>query len=132
MILTRSYPADFEPDVYASSLANAINVLAMKDLSELNSESFSAHLQTDFNVTFEGGPPVTLRLIEVNKPSTPPNIELFSLIFSGPPAPRLPQRTHHVQHEKMGSFVLFLTAVAGDAESISYEAVFHRMRAKKP
>ena len=104
----------------------------MNDLSELNSKSFSDHLHTDFTVTFEGARPVTLRLMEVNEPPTPPNIELFSLIFAGPPAPRLPQRTHHVQHEKMGSFALFLTAVAGNAESVSYEAVFHRMRAKKP
>ena len=104
----------------------------MTDLSELRSKSFIDHLHTSFSVEDTGAAPVALRLIQVNEPATPPHIEFFSLFFEGPAAPRLPQRIYRVQHEKMGSFDLFLTAVAGDASSITYEAVFHRLRKKQP
>jgi len=103
----------------------------MTDLSELRSRSFTDHLHTSFSVE-DAGAPVALRLIQVNEPATPPNIEFFSLFFAGPAAPRLPQRIYRIQHEKMGSFDLFLTAVAGDASSITYEAVFHRLHKKQP
>jgi hypothetical protein len=104
----------------------------MIDLSELHSKSFSEHLNTTFKVDAGGPAPVALRLAEVNEPSTPPNIELFSLIFHGPATPPLPQRTYAVEHEKIGTLNLFLTAVAADQEGTSYEAVFHRVRKKKP
>jgi Domain of unknown function (DUF6916) len=104
----------------------------MTDLSDLHSKSFADQLHTSFNVDSGGSAPVSLRLTAVNEPSTPPNIELFSLTFTGPAAPRLPQRTYPVQHEKIGSFNLFLTAIASDASGITYEAVFHRLRKTQP
>ena len=104
----------------------------MTDLFQLHSKSFSDHLNSSFKVDTGSSGAVMLRLAEVNEPSTPPNIELFSLIFQGPAAPQLPQRTYAVEHEKIGSFTLFLTAIAADDEGISYEAVFHRMRKKQP
>jgi Domain of unknown function (DUF6916) len=104
----------------------------MTDLSELHSKTFADQLHTSFNVETGDSAPVSLRLTDVNEPSTPPNIELFSLTFRGPAAPRLPQRTYPVQHEKIGSFNLFLTAIAGDTAGITYEAVFHRLRKKQP
>jgi hypothetical protein len=103
----------------------------MIDLSELHSKSFSEHLNTTFKVDAGGPEPVALRLAEVNEPSTPPNIELFALVFHGPAASKLPQQTYVVEHEKIGSFSLFLTAIAADGDGISYEAVFHRVRKKK-
>ena len=102
------------------------------DLSQLNSKSFSDHLNSSFKVDAGSSGPVTLRLAEVNEPSTPPNIELFSLVFQGPRTPRLPQRIYSVEHEKIGAFSLFLTAIAADHEGISYEAVFHRTRKSQP
>jgi hypothetical protein len=104
----------------------------MIDVSQLHSNSFSEHLNTIFNVDAGGLAPVALRLAEVNEPSSPPNIELFSLIFRGPVEPRLPQQTYVVEHEKIGAFNLFLTAIAADADGVSYEAVFHRVRKKQP
>lgn len=104
----------------------------MIDLSQLNSKSFSDHLNTNFKVDAGSSGPVTLRLAAVNEPSTSPNIELFSLIFQGPVTPRLPQRIYAVEHEKIGAFSLFLSAIAADQEGISYEAVFHRIRKTQP
>jgi len=75
---------------------------------------------------------MTLELAEVNERPTPPDIELFSLVFHGPAAPRLPQQIHHFEHAALGAFDLFITAIAGDDQGISYEAVFHRLLKKKP
>ena len=79
----------------------------------------------------DGEPPLTLELAEVNEPATSPEVELFCLVFRGPVAPRLPQRIHHLEHGVLGAFDLFITAIAGDSQGISYEAVFHRLRDKK-
>jgi hypothetical protein len=40
----------------------------------------------------------------------------------------LNQQIHHFEHEKLGAFDLFLTAVGTDQEGLLYEAVFHRFR----
>jgi hypothetical protein len=103
----------------------------MIDLSQLNSKSFSDHLNTSFKVDTGNSDAVTLRLAEVNEPTAPPNIELFSLLFRGPVRPQLPQQIYAIEHEKIGVFNLFLTAIAADSEGISYEAVFHRVRKKQ-
>ena len=61
----------------------------------------------------------------LSKP-TAPNLELFSLEFRGPHSPRLNQQIHHFEHEKLGAFELFLTAVGVDQEGLVYEVIFHR------
>jgi hypothetical protein len=42
------------------------------------------------------------------------------------------QQIHTLEHDKLGRFAIFLTAIAGDAESITYESVFHRFRKNVP
>jgi hypothetical protein len=42
------------------------------------------------------------------------------------------QHIHTLEHDKLGRFDIFLTAVAGDAQSITYESVFHRFRKTAP
>jgi len=101
-------------------------------LSGFDSKIFAAQLHTPFKVLRDKEPPVTLELAEVNERPTPPGIELFSLVFRGPAAPRLPQQMHRLEHEVLGAFDLFFTAIAGDNQGISYEAVFHRLHKKKP
>ncbi len=101
-------------------------------LLNFNSKIFAAQLHTHFKVLFGNEPPVTLELAEVNERQTPPEVELFFLVFRGPRAPRLEQKTHHFEHAALGAFDLFITAIAGDEQGISYEAVFHRLRKSKP
>lgn len=48
----------------------------------------------------------------------------FSLLFHGPVAPVLAQRTHRVEHERLGAFDLFLVPIGPDADGMRYEAVF--------
>ena len=95
-----------------------------------NSKIFAAQLHTRFKVVRDGDAPVVLELVEVTDRKTPPEMELFLLLFRGPATPRLPQRIYHFEHEVLGAFDLFITAIAGDQEGISYEAVFNRLRKK--
>ena len=97
-------------------------------LDALNSKIFTEQLHTKFKVELNGQPPVELELVEVKDRETAPKIELFSLEFRGPHAPRLNQQIHHFEHEKLGAFDLFLTAVGVDQEGLVYEVVFHRFR----
>jgi hypothetical protein len=57
-------------------------------------------------------------------------MELFSLHFQGPATPRMPQQIHTLEHDKLGRLDIFLTAIAGDEQGITYESVFHRFRKK--
>jgi hypothetical protein len=96
------------------------------------SKTFAAQLHTQFKVVHGSEPPVILELAEVNERQASPEVELFFLVFHGPRAPRLEQKTHHFEHHVLGAFDMFITAIAGDDQGISYEAVFHRLHTKKP
>ncbi|HET8888258.1 MAG TPA: hypothetical protein VFQ41_05090 [Candidatus Angelobacter sp.] len=101
-------------------------------LESLNSKSFSDQLHTQFRLLREGLEPIPLELIEVKESDPSPKIELFSLQFRGPAAPRMAQHIHTLEHDKLGRMEIFLTAIAGDAEGITYESVFHRFRKNVP
>ncbi len=101
-------------------------------LDKLNSKIFAAQLHTNFKVHAGNADPLTLELSEVNERQVQPEIELFSLLFRGPLAPRLAQQIHHFEHEKLGTFDLFLTAIGADEKGTTYEVVFHRLRKKQP
>jgi len=101
-------------------------------LESLNSKSFSEQLHTQFRLLREGLDPLPLELIEVKESDPSPKIELFSLQFRGPAAPYMAQHIHTLEHDKLGRFAIFLTAIAGDAEGITYESVFHRFRKNVP
>jgi hypothetical protein len=99
-------------------------------LLQLNAKSFAAQLHTRFKVQ-DGAHPSEVELVEVVEPATPEHVELFILHFRGPRAPRLDQRIHHLEHEVVGVFDIFLTPIGADEQSTDYEAVFHRLRKKK-
>jgi len=100
----------------------------MADILTLHGNTFLEQLHSTFSVMTGNGTPVELELVEVTEKETPANVELFSLLFRGPAAPRLQQQTHPLQHKKLGTLEIFLTAVEGDKTSTTYEAVFHRLR----
>ena len=103
-----------------------------RSLESLNCKSFSEQLHTQFRLLRDGLEPLPLELIEVKEADPSPKIELFSLQFRGPVAPRMPQQIHALEHDKLGRMEIFLTAIAGDAEGITYESVFHRFRKNVP
>lgn len=101
-------------------------------LDSVSGETFKQQLHTSFRVQGANLAPVSLELVAVNEPPSTPGVEVFSLHFHGPSAPRLPQQIWRFQHDTMGAFDLFITAISGDAGGITYEAVFHRLLKKRP
>lgn len=97
-------------------------------LDSLNARIFAVQLRTKFVTRLPNSTPIELELSEVEEHDSSPKSELFFLRFRGPRAPRLPQQIHRLEHEKLGSFGLFLTAVGADESGIYYESVFHRLR----
>ncbi len=51
--------------------------------------------------------------------------EPFSLVFLGPPAPVLPQRTWALEHASLGAFEIFLVPIGPIDGRMRYEAVFN-------
>lgn len=101
-------------------------------LDNLNAKIFREQLHSQFTVHHDPTGTITLELVDVVENDLSPKMELFSLQFRGPAAPRIAQHIHTLEHEKLGRFDIFLTAVAGDAQSITYESVFHRFRKTAP
>jgi len=99
-------------------------------LEDLNSKVFREQLHTQFKVQ-TGAQPLQLELVEVEERDDSPKIECFSLHLRGPVSPRLEQKIHQLEHERLGEFEIFLTAISGDAQGTVYESVFHRFR-KQP
>lgn len=97
-------------------------------LEKLNAKIFSEHLRTRFKLNGNSSTPIVLELEEIKEGDPSPKIELFSLFFRGPSAPHLPQQIYNLEHDKLGTFEIFLTAVASDQAGILYESVFHRFR----
>ena|ERR1051326_511218 len=101
-------------------------------LRELNADVFRQQLNTKFRVAIENGQSLTLELITVEEPPHAPGMELFSLHFIGPFSPRLVQRTHRLEHDKLGYFEIFMTPISAEPnEGTKYESIFHRFRDKK-
>ena len=77
----------------------------------------------------DAGPngPAELELVEVtaHRPNAGPDDRPFSLLFRGPAAPVLDQRTYLLAHERLGELAIFLVPVGRDAEGVRYEAVFN-------
>ena len=48
----------------------------------------------------------------------------FSLLFNGPAAPVLPQRTYRLAHARLPELDIFLVPIGADAVCARYQAVF--------
>jgi hypothetical protein len=96
-------------------------------LADFTLQTFSVHLDEDFAVALPEGDDVALRLIEARSlgPSPAEGMRApFSIIFRGPADRPLGQGTHHVAHDDVGAFELFLVPIQPDAVGPLYEAVF--------
>lgn len=93
---------------------------------------FSKNLNTVFQVQLENAKPIDLTLVAVTpRPSEPheqAGMERFSAVFSGPLGFFLPQQTYRVSHPDMGEFEVFLTCIAQEKDSFTYEAVYNYFR----
>ncbi len=80
---------------------------------------------TPFRVEPGGGEPVELTLTEIIEKDRGPSWESFSLLFTGAGGTLL-QGTHEMEHDDLGSFLLFLVPIAHVGGEPLYEAVFNR------
>jgi hypothetical protein len=96
-------------------------------IEQLNCQVFSECLNSVFQVRTGGIGSLTLELVEVKENSTP-RLERFTLLFRGPAAPQIQQAIHHLAHEKLGEFDIFLVPVGPDDKGLCYEAIFNRFR----
>jgi uncharacterized protein DUF6916 len=90
---------------------------------------FSQHLNTNFRVHVNAPRPIDLELVEVKvwvmQPKEVEGMERFSIFFYGPGDILMPQSTYTLEHERMGTFEIFLVPVGRDERGFRYEAVFN-------
>jgi hypothetical protein len=96
-------------------------------IEELDAKTFSENLNTKFRASL-GGKTIELELIEVAEVNYSPRQEAFSILFRGPLDFRLQQGMFDFEHEKLGSFSIFMTPVARREDGFHYEACFNRLR----
>jgi len=101
----------------------------------LTEEEFSKHQGTKFHARLDAYE-TDLDLTEVKGysagASEQSGMERFSVFFSGPGEPFLPQGIYQMSHERMGEFELFLVPIAGDEKEFRYEAVFNYFKSEPP
>ena len=100
-------------------------------LEDLNHSVLSEQLHSKFKLHFDSADPVEVELIEVGKLTDTTRQEMFSIIFSVPDGIRPTQGSYRMEHDTLGTFILFLVPVQND-DSIVFEAVFNRLKKKKP
>jgi hypothetical protein len=90
-------------------------------LETFTADTFRPQLNERFELVDDDSR-VDLELIEVTASDAPgaSRRAQFSIVFSGPPEPVLPQGIYRLEHPEIGAFELFLVPIAAGR----YEAVF--------
>jgi hypothetical protein len=100
-------------------------------LEDLNLSTFTPLVNSSFFARQDTGELIHLILVEAKPLSIGgkeggPNAGSFSLIFHGPDRCFLSQKLHTFEHEKIGTFSLFIVPVGKAPGIIQYQAVFNR------
>ena len=73
----------------------------------LTANEFSKHVNTNFRATFGAETKADLELVEVkvytSRHEEQSGMERFSVYFTGPADPHLPQKLYAIQHERWGN-----------------------------
>lgn len=95
-------------------------------LRELCVEDWLAHLQQDYTLYLSAERTVELRLTNVTPLSAHDGYERqpYSLEFTGPLKPLLPQSTYKFQNESMGELDIFIVPIGPRGQAMYYEAIF--------
>lgn len=95
-------------------------------IEAFTAETFAVLVGDEFRVHDDHGRVLELRLAAAVPVGLAPERgrEPFSILFRGPVAPILPQRTYAVDHDALGRFDLFLVPLGPDDAGARYEAVF--------
>ncbi len=98
-------------------------------IDTLTKSSFSEHLGDKFRLHAGSSNVLEIELIEVTDLGSGSSRaqgrrEPFSILFRAPHNVALPQATYKIEHDKMGTFDLFLVPIVPDQEGAYFEAVF--------
>ena len=88
---------------------------------------FLENLNSSFRLLLEDGGSQELQLIEVSELKKMSRQEMFSVVFRAQSNEVLAQKTHRLDHDRLGDFEIFLVPIGRDEQGVSYEAVFNRM-----
>ncbi len=92
---------------------------------ELTLDTFAAHAGSTFLLQAPKGA-VPLELVKVTAlgHGVPGRREPFSLLFLGPDASHVEQRTWSLEHDALGRLEIFLVPVGPSEGRMAYEAIF--------
>lgn len=96
-------------------------------LENFKLDSFSEHLNTKFRFHTDAGESVELELVEATDRGSNPRQERFAVLFRGPVDVVLEQGMYKTEHDKLGSFDLFIVPVGASERGREYEATFNRL-----
>ncbi|HEX6710079.1 MAG TPA: hypothetical protein VF068_07070 [Rubrobacter sp.] len=97
-------------------------------LENFTIETFSEHLGDTFLIYPDDTERVDVELISATglggSTGEETSRQPFSIVFRGPRDVLLPQRIYKMEHEGIGTFVLFLVPIGPDEKGLRYEAIF--------
>jgi len=104
----------------------------MKNLKDLEASYFSDYVNQSFSITTDSGEQVEAELSQVTvlenrqtAASQEKRRQPFSIIFTGPMQPILPQGTYLLKHEILEPLSLFIVPIGPSEKGMRYEAVFN-------
>jgi hypothetical protein len=95
-------------------------------LDSLHYEDYATHVNSKFTTQLSDASTIELELTQVEEKSPSPRQEQFALTFRAPLSGPLEQQIFNLQHEQLGSGIMFLVPIGKDANGITYEAIFNR------
>jgi hypothetical protein len=99
-------------------------------LEDMTSATFSEELNTKFRVRQPESSVLELELVKVEELGESPMQERFSIIFRGPLDQAVGQGLYTFEHDRLGTFDMFIVPVARGEDGMRYEAAFNRMKKK--
>ncbi|MBK8816392.1 MAG: hypothetical protein IPN42_13225 [Methylococcaceae bacterium] len=95
-------------------------------LDALTKEDWTKQLNESFYIQIGNTDKYPIKLIDVSGygRSMGGSREAYSLLFSGPKMPILPQNIYSVNNSAFGALDIFLVPIGPQADGMGYEAVF--------
>lgn len=99
----------------------------MKLTEELTRAALLESLRSKFLMRFPNAEPLELELVSVTDLPGAAGQEQLSVILLAPPQAPAVQGLFELEHERFGTFGIFLVPVALDQQGLQYEAIFNRL-----
>jgi len=88
-------------------------------------ETFAGRVGQEFRIAVDGVTSVVATLTSATPHDATRVAAGFSLVFTGPVEPLLPQRIYRMLHGDLGEIDIFIVPIGRDGSGARYEAVFN-------